>query len=276
MHVLSWTRVKSSLKLGRLRRIFQTVSFSISNLGFTFALKTGFIYPFLYCYGCPLAAFGCPIGTLQSFAAIPACPFFLIGSVGVYGTIFGRAYCGWACPFGAFHDLLAYLKGSKKRKLRPLSYSKFAMLFLVILVAWAAADTVFCKYCPAGSLFAAIPSGVLSVIPSAVAFHGLKFGLYFYVHIGTLILTVVLGLAFSRFWCRYLCPMGSIGIFNKASLVTISLDPTACTKCEACLKVCPMNIEKVEDIGNSSDCTLCGRCVEVCKTNALKISLRRR
>lgn len=186
------------MKLGRLRRIFQTVSFSISNLGFTFALKTGFIYPFLYCYGCPLAAFGCPIGTLQSFAAIPACPFFLIGSVGVYGTIFGRAYCGWACPFGAFHDLLAYLKGSKKRKLRPLFYSKFAMLFLVILVAWAAADTVFCKYCPAGSLFAAIPSGVLSVIPSAVAFHGLKFGLYFYVHIGTLILTVVLGLAFSR------------------------------------------------------------------------------
>jgi ferredoxin-type protein NapH len=255
------------MNLSRLRHVIQSITFAISNLGFVSFLKTGFVWPFFYCYGCPLASGGCPIGVLQHFMILPAIPFYLLGTLGVYGTIFGRAFCGWACPFGGFQDLLG-LFNKRKRKLQPFSYSKFAMLLVVVILAWITLDTFFCKFCPAGSLFAAIPAPFF--------YPSLNIGLFFYVHIATLILTVGLVLFFSRFWCRYLCPLGSIGALNKLSILTVSFNPTKCTKCVRCLDVCPMGIDKVENIGKSSDCILCGRCVEVCQANALEMSIRRR
>jgi ferredoxin-type protein NapH len=254
------------MNLGSLRRITQATSFFLSNLGVNLALKTGNIYPFLYCYGCPLACSACPIGTLQNFAILRICPFYLLGLLGLYGTVFGRAFCGWACPFGAFQDLIAVLS-KKKRKARPFTYSKFIMLALVVVLAWVFLDTVFCKFCPAGSLFAALPAPFF--------YSEWKLGFFFNVHIITLILTILLVLFFSRFWCRYLCPLGTIGIFNRVSIVTISLDSTKCTNCLKCLDVCPMGLEKVEDIGLSSDCIICGRCVDACPTDALKVHIRK-
>jgi len=254
------------MNLNRLRHTFQSITFVISNLGFFSVLKTGLIWPFFYCYGCPLAAGGCPIGVLQHFMILPAIPFYLLGTLGIYGTIFGRAFCGWACPFGSFQDLLG-LFNKRKRKLRPFIYSKFVMLLIIVVSAWITLDTFFCRFCPAGSLFAAIPSPFF--------YPSLNIGPFFYVHITTLILTVSLVLLFSRFWCRYLCPLGCIGVFNKLSILTVSLSPTKCTKCERCLDVCPMGIDKLENIGKSSDCILCGKCVEACQTNALRINIRR-
>jgi ferredoxin-type protein NapH len=142
------------------------------------------------------------------------------------------------------------------------------MLLVIIVLAWVTLDTFFCKFCPAGSLFAAIPAPLF--------YPSLNLGFFFYVHIATLILTVVLVLLFSRFWCRYLCPLGSIGVLNKLSFLTVSLDSTKCTECLNCLDVCPMGIDKLSDIGSSSDCILCGKCVEACQTDALKMDVRKR
>lgn len=257
--------VNNTMELKQPRRTIQIISFFLSNLGVSQALKTGGIYPFLYCYGCPFAWLGCPIGTLQNFVILPMCPFYLLGTLGVYGAVFGRSFCGWACPFGAFQDLLGGLS-NKKKELRPFTFSKFIMLAVVIGVAWLFVDTVFCKYCPAGSLFAAIP---------AMFNPSLELGFYFYVHLVTLALTILLVFFFSRFWCRYLCPLGTIGIFNRLSIITISLDSKKCVDCLKCLDACPMGLEKMKDIGSSSDCILCGRCVDVCPTEALKMHVRK-
>ena len=252
------------MTLARLRLITKTITFVLSNLGFIPMLKTGFCIPYLYCYGCPVASAGCPIGSLQHFTIFPRFPLYIFGLLGIFGTVFGRAFCGWACPFGSFQDLLGTSR-SRKRSLRRIAYLKFIMLFVVILAAWLTVDTVFCKFCPAGSLFASIPA-IFYYAP-------LEIGVFFYVHIATLILTVILVLLFSRFWCRYLCPLGTIGIFNKLSILTISLNLTKCEKCLDCLKACPMGIDNLSDIGSSTDCILCGKCVESCSTKALKFSV---
>ena len=254
------------MKLSKSRLITKTITFALSNLGFIPMLKTGFCLPYLYCYGCPLASAGCPIGSLQHFTIFQRFPLYILGIIGISGTVFGRAFCGWACPFGSFQDLLGASRSSKRR-LRRLTYAKFAVLLVVVVASWLTVDTVFCKFCPAGSLFAAIPA-VFYYAP-------LEVGVFFYVHMVTLMLTVVLVLLFSRFWCRYLCPLGTIGIFNKLSIFTISLNPTKCEECLACLKACPMGIDKLSDIGSSTDCILCGKCVESCPTKALKVSVRK-
>ena len=245
--------------------ITQTVAFALSNIGFTSFLKTGICLPYLYCYGCPFAFAGCPIGSLQHFVIFMKFPIYILGSLGVLGTVFGRAFCGWACPFGSFQDLIGSSR-KQKRRLRKATYTKFAVLLIVIITAWLAADTVFCKFCPAGSLFAAVPA--------AFYYAPLEVGLFFYIHIAALIVTVILVLIFSRFWCRYLCPLGTIGIFNKLSIFTISLNPMKCKKCLDCLRACPMGITKLSDIGSSTDCILCGRCIESCPTEALKANVR--
>jgi ferredoxin-type protein NapH len=253
-----------ALKLRPLRWAAQTSAFIASNLGLTAALKTGCPYPFLFCYGCPLASAGCPIGSLQHFAALQLIPFYLIGIIGLYGLFFGRAFCGWACPFGTFHDILSK---PAKRKIKAIPQVKFVMLALVIILAWWTSDTIFCKFCPSGSLFAAIPAPLF--------YSGLGLGPFFYVHLLTLAAAIIVALIFSRFWCRYLCPFGTIGIFNKTSILTINHDASQCTGCKDCLEVCPMGIEELTAVGKSTDCILCGRCVDTCPTACLKFSRRR-
>lgn len=251
------------LKIKLLRWGVQASAFVVSDIGFNVALKTGCVYPFLHCYACPFATAGCPIGLLQHFVILRALPLYLIGVVAVAGLLLGRAYCGWGCPFGSFHDLLSKPARTKARKI-PLA--KYAMLLLIILLAWITSDTFFCKFCPSGSLFGAVPAPFF--------YEGVRLGFFFNVHLVTLALTIGLALVVSRFWCRYLCPFGTIGIFNRISIVTISADASKCTQCKACLTRCPMGIQKVEEIGRSSDCILCGRCVEACATKALKYSFR--
>jgi len=256
------------VKLKNKRKITQITAFAVSNLGFLRVLKTGFVCPFLYCHGCPFAIFGCPIGMLQNFIVSGRFPFFAFGSLGVYGMIFGRAFCGWACPFGTLHDMLSPTKRRKEFKAQNYWYVKYAILFLTLALAWFTLDAIFCKFCPSGSLFAAIPFRLLNSDSP-------EFGVFFYVHMFTLALTIVFAILISRFWCRYLCPLGAIaGAFNKVSIITISLDADKCKKCNACLDACGMGIIKLEDIGNSTDCILCGRCVETCSENALSFKMK--
>jgi ferredoxin-type protein NapH len=251
------------MKLKLLRWVTQASGFVVANLGLGLTLKTGCVYPFLYCYGCPLASAGCPIGSLQHFVALRLFPFYLIGMIGLYGLFFGRAFCGWACPFGSLHDILS--KPADK-KVKAIPQIKFLSLALVLVLAWVASDTIFCRFCPSGSLFAAIPAPLF--------YSGLKLGTFFYAHLVTLAAVIGLALVFSRFWCRYLCPFGTIGIFNKASMLTINHDASRCTECKECLRVCPMGIDDVNTIGKSTDCILCGRCVDKCPTGCLKFSRR--
>jgi ferredoxin-type protein NapH len=251
------------MRFRKVRWALQTSAFIVSNLGLNFSLKTGCVYPYLYCYGCPLASAGCPIGSLQHFVAMQMIPLYLIGIISIYGLFFGRAFCGWACPFGTFHDILSK---SSKRKGKPLPQTKFITLALVVFLAWITSETFFCKFCPSGSLFAAIPAPFF--------YKDLKLGIFFHIHILTLAVTIILALILSRFWCRYICPFGTIGTFNKISLLSIHYDASKCIQCGKCLKACPMGINRIHDIGESTDCILCARCIDECPKKALQFVTR--
>jgi len=250
----------------KLRWTTQFIALALANIGFLQILKLGVCGPFFYCYGCPAAAFACPIGVLQHYAALEQFPFYALGTLGLFGLTLGRFWCGWACPFGMVQDLVLWIRRRQDFvKLPRVGWTKFLVLGVVLFLAWLATDTLFCKVCPAGSLFAAIPQWFVS--PE------LPFGLFFYIHLLTLAISLVAFFLIGRFWCRYLCPLGAIfGAFNPSSILKVKVDFSKCNGCRQCLEVCPVKIEELEDVENSTDCTRCGRCIEACQAKALRVS----
>lgn len=252
--------------MSKLRWITQFIALALANIGFLHILKIGVPAPFFYCHGCPAAAFACPIGALQNYATLGQFPFYAIGTLGLFGLSLGRFWCGWACPFGTLQDLILRIRRRNDVvKLPRIPWAKFLVLGIVLLLAWVVTDVLFCKVCPAGSLFAAIPHRFVS--------SELPFGHFFYIHLITLAISLVAFFLIGRFWCRYLCPLGAIfGAFNPVSILKVRVDFDKCTGCGQCLKVCPVGIEEMEEIENSTDCIRCGKCIEACKFNALSIS----
>jgi len=253
------------LKISSLRKVSQILGFISLNLGFTTILKTGILCPALYCYDCPLAIFACPIGTLQHFVALKTLPLYAGGTLGLFSSLLGRAYCSWFCPFGAFQEIISALN-RKKRKLPSVPWIKFAVLAGVLALAYMTAETVFCRFCQSGSLFATLPYLItqsLNPIPLGV-----------WIHFATLILVILAVFIFGKIWCRYLCPLGAVfGGFNKVSALSMKVDLSSCSGCKMCLNSCPMEIKDVNAIGSSTDCIRCGKCIEVCSRKAIRFSL---
>ncbi|RLI38420.1 hypothetical protein DRO60_03285 [Candidatus Bathyarchaeota archaeon] len=259
--------------LAKKRIATQLCTLAICNAGFTAALKTGLVVPFLYCHGCPLASFACPMGALQHFLGRHEAPFLVLGLLSLAFLVLGRWGCGWLCPFGALQDLLAYLAGRKPKKPKgwsgaevALRQAKLGVLLGSLAASYLLAGTTFCWLCPVGAIFAGIPYVLLQERPVV--------GLFFYVHMLVLMAVLLAAMYVPRAWCRYLCPIGALaGLFNDISSLHLELDEELCVRCHACLEACPMGIADLRDLGGR-DCILCGRCVSACPRGALKIALR--
>ena len=234
--------------------------------------------PVLNCYSCPGALGACPIGSLQSTLAGTALkfPFYVIGLLLLFALCLGRIICGWLCPFGLVQDLLYKIptpKFGKNSVTAKLTYLKYviAVIFVVLLPVyfwWAdgVGAPAFCKYiCPAGTLEAGLP--LLALNENLRSGIGLLFGWKF------LLMAVILGACvfIYRPFCRFLCPLGAwYGLFNRLSLFGIRVDAAKCTNCNACVKVCKMDCQKVGD----RECINCGECKKYCPTGAISFKTK--
>ena len=71
-------------------------------------------------------------------------------------------------------------------------------------------------------------------------------------------------LADKRPFCRYACPLGLLfSLFNRVSLLKLEVSPS-CNQCDACVKVCPVDIKVYED-PNSGQCIRCLNCLACTK-----------
>ena len=97
-------------------RLFTQCLFSAVINGYWYGFFTGRIYtgpakalcvPGLNCYSCPGALGSCPIGSLQAVLASRNYRFscYVVGFFLLFGSLFGRLICGWLCPFGLVQDL---------------------------------------------------------------------------------------------------------------------------------------------------------------------------
>jgi polyferredoxin len=141
----------------------------------------------------------------------------------------------------------------------------FAFVGVVVLVAYVAADTWFCKICPAGILEGGIPWVVIDP--------GLRgtIGALYWLKVGILFLFLV-WMAFTRRpFCRWICPLGAFwSPLNRWSTLQMAVDLVACTRCNRCQNVCPVDIQIYED-GNSPACVRCMQCVVACPVSCISV-----
>ena len=271
---------------GIRRKIIQIAAFGFSNshIG-NFAggrLYKGswknFCNPGMNCYSCPAASFACPIGAMQAVggSAKFSVSFSVLGFVLALGVIFGRAICGFICPFGLIQELLHKIPSPKKRIYKPLTYIKYVMLavFVLIMPALVTDDfglgaPAFCEFiCPAGTLEGGIP--LLLTHPELRA----QLGGLFTLKAVILILTLIGCIICCRFFCKVMCPLGAIyGLLNKISLYRVHVDRFSCVSCGRCASVCQMDIDPVAD-PDSAECIRCGKCAASCPAQAITIGLK--
>jgi polyferredoxin len=241
--------------------------------------------PGLNCYSCPAATTYCPLGSIQQLLAnlrfsLEAgqyyLGFYVIGSMGVLGGLFGRMICGWACPFGFFQELLYKIPSKKFEVPRLLRYVKyFFLVFFVFLLPLLVVDEYgigspwFCKYiCPAGTAEAGIP--MLFLQP------GLRNTLGFLFLNKLVIMIIFIGWSVfaSRPFCRTSCPLGAFyALFKKVRLIKLTLDLNKCTHCKACHQVCPMGV-KFNESPEDAECISCLACMNrACKFDAISLEI---
>jgi polyferredoxin len=197
---------------------------------------------------------------------------YVIGMLGLIGSLVGRMPCAWVCPFGLIQELIHKIPSPKFEIPKILTYGKYVFLALfVFILPFAATDefgygmTWFCKYvCPAGTLEAGLP--MMALKPELRELIGWLFYSKVIIMIGFLVWMVVSRRAF----CRVACPLGAIySLFNRYSVFRMTHDPDKCTRCEACYQDCPMGVKFYED-PNQKDCIRCLTCLRAsCKFGAI-------
>jgi polyferredoxin len=77
----------------------------------------------------------------------------------------------------------------------------------------------------------------------------------------------------NRAFCKYICP---ITVFLKPAsyfaLLRIKNDADKCVSCNRCKRVCPMNVDMINNSRkriNGTECILCLKCIEECPKKAL-------
>lgn len=172
-----------------------------------------------------------------------------------------KVICGWACPFGALQELIYSFPILRKMKQWKLPFwltnTIRSLLFLGMLLF----------------LF-----GIAGDRKGFVIYHYLNpfnlFDLDFDHWMILLTVVVFLILAFFTYrpFCQLICPFGLMSwVAEKISLFRVIINEEKCTKCGACIKVCPSNAAKgkVESNTFPADCFSCARCLNVCPVDAI-------
>lgn len=219
-------------------------------------------------------------------------------AVVVIYLVFGRAFCGWVCPFDFIFKLIGQLSPYAERKTSyairgnglsnvKSGITRWSLVVIFVSLALVAEAPIFTRYISHNTnLFRAVSSlsGIIK---------GMLYALdEFLFSISVIIFFITFEFFFPRKWCRSFCPVGKIyGLFNKVSLIKLKFENSEmCKECFACQIKCYMDVPLYEFIlkakgknqaisGRFIDCIYCGECVLACEkiqkgSPNIKISLK--
>jgi ferredoxin-type protein NapH len=196
--------------------------------------------------------FGLLAGIVQA-----AVVHYLIAKI-VGPVLFGRLWCGWACWTVMILDLLPYKRpaGRLAGRWGWLRYAHFALSLGLVLTFWF------------GFAYRLGAIGVTAV-------YWFLIGNATYYGAG---ITLAFLLKDNRAFCKYICPVSvPLKLTSRFSLLKVGGDAALCNDCQACVKMCPMDVRIPDYILNgervlSTECSLCQTCITVCARDALKLT----
>lgn len=298
---------KFCFKFWWIRRPVQVAAFFLFFGGLWQLSPWPLVVPALSCLGVEWKTFGCAFGVLQDLLYRTAALWIVPAIFLLAGVILGRAFCGWICPFGFVMDLLRFIKRKgtefSLRTHNFLKDVKYGVLLSVLLISGTLAVTLilnpvageeyktalgvfgeapFCVLCPAGTLFALIPTFIVKILPTLPPIYMMTWEQFtrivsalFVTRIVLLAIFLVAGFYVTRFWCRYFCPVGALmALINRFSYLGLRRNLTKCTKCRLCVEKCPMVVPILDlpwDKFTDPECTLCMECYDVCPEDALSL-----
>ena len=176
------------------------------------------------------------LGHFPSFSTAPE-HWLLLVFVPVTLLLFGQAYCGYVCPFGALQEFISRLGRRLYLRRYPVHavevrarYLKFVLLGLMLCAVWLGDEARWSTFNPMQHLFGGhFPPWMILITA----------------------LSLVGALVYYRFWCRYFCPFGAfLALGNKLALLK-RLAP------QRRFEHCDLGVRDEYDV----DCLQCHRCL---------------
>lgn len=197
----------------------------------------------------------CPIGAIQNIAAALRDPSYVVPVVAVVffclpllvALLFGRLFCGGACPLGAIQELVllkpVIVPGRLDRILGKFRYAYLLAAIWFTMKPAAARDFIICRFDPFVGFFRFNGPGYMLIAGGVL---------------------LVIGLFIGRPYCRYLCPYGALlSIVSRFAWKGVSITPDDELDCGLCTGSCPYGaIEKMRAVRAS--CLACARCYRAC------------
>jgi ferredoxin-type protein NapH len=190
----------------------------------------------------------------------------VVGSMVFFGLlfasslVFGRAYCGWLCPFSGYMETLSYAdpKPTNSRRGHIFKWAYWVIWIGVITYAAMRAggyNTVDILYRTENIISVDQPSRFIA--------------LYFPV-LG--LVTLITKATGRRGWCHYICWAGNFStlgtvIKNRLKWPSLHLEvDDDCVHCKTCNWVCSKSLDVYEMVQSrkldNPECILCGNCVD--------------
>jgi ferredoxin-type protein NapH len=272
--------IKRLFRIETARKLVQLFCFLILNAVIFGWAPTPISLPILNGLGSPQKTVGDAFATLQLMLYDAVFPWLPIASFLLIAIVFGRATCGWICPFGFIQDLLGYVKRKHSevsaRTYKDMVKVKYGILAVTLFISIVSALTLalgvgqgfkgtfgvfaqapFEALSPANTLFAKLPSIALTArytiplwLQTGDVVGNMLNGIVsmptiFWVQFAIMVAIIVLGVYYRRSWCQYFCPHGAaLALLNKFSFLGLKREPVKCTKaqCRDCVEVCPMKV----------------------------------
>ncbi|MBA7619649.1 Polyamine aminopropyltransferase [subsurface metagenome] len=162
--------------------------------------------------------------------------FLLAIGVPLLVIIFGNIYCGYICPFGAAQELLGYVVPGRFKqpaatdKMQKARFVKYVVLFVLIIVFFLSRNR--------------------TTLGSDLLIEIFNFRFWQLSILLIAAIALIVSVFYTRFWCRYLCPVGAfLSLLNNVGVLKRYLPAKKFGRCEFGLTG-----------KDQMDCIYCDRC----------------